>query len=82
MSATIDLTNSGWTWPESAVGDVLLLVNPGGAPAEGELGDVILWTTHAGVARGEVVGWGAMDGPPSIPGTRVKVTSASHLNRS
>lgn len=76
MSAIIDLRDNGFSYPEVAVGDVLGAADPFGGRMEGESGDVVLWTTRLGVARGEVIGAGVIDGPLPIPITRVRVTEA------
>ena len=67
----IDLTDNGFSYLATSAGDVLGFTNPEAGRMEGEVGDVVLWTTQLGVARGEVIGAGVLEG---IPVTRVRVT--------
>lgn len=66
----IDLTDNGFSYPATSAGDVLGFTNPEAGRMVGEVGDVVLWTTQAGVARGEVEGADYFDG---IPVTLVRV---------
>lgn len=74
MSAAIDLTDNGFVYPETSVGAVLGAANPDGTRMDGDVGDEVLWTTSAGVARGEVVGMDVLEG--GILATLVRVTAA------
>ena len=76
MCEVIDLRDNGFCYLEVSEGDMLGFADPSAGRMEGEVGDVVLWTTHSGVARGEVVGAGIMDGPPPIPVTRVRVVES------
>lgn len=75
-SKVIDLRDNGFSFQEVSVGDILGFADPSAGRMEGEVGDVVLWTTHSGEVRGEVIGDGIIDGPPLIATTRVRVTSA------
>ena len=76
----IDLRDNGFSYPEVAVGDVLGVTDPFGGRMEGEVGDIVLWTTRLGAARGEVVGTKILEG--GIPATLVKVTAAPYCSKS
>lgn len=69
----IDQRDNGFIYPEISVGAVLGAANPNGTRMDGEVGDEVLWTTSAGVVRGEVIGVDVLEG--GIPATLVKVTA-------